>query len=263
MNENAILETIRHASFIFAGTVTAATGSSLQVLPVRPGLAVVRFERGFLVNPMLGKPDELKGRPITVRLAREGAGASAVRSGERLLFFTTAWVHAEQVAVNELARLPADENTEQQVAKIVASLPQRHLSERVASAVLIVHGTVGKLSRATDIPGTGTEHDPGWMRAPIEAREVLKGKAVSPPAPGRGRKPATVVLLFPGSRDRAFRDVPRPSSGQSAVFLLHQAPSILPAGSLIAPDPADIQPENELATIRRLLSNPDGPTTSR
>src|SRR5947208_2819384 len=106
MSETTILDTIQRASFIFAGTVTASTGSSLRALPARPGLAVVRFERGFLVNPVLGK---LEGRPITVRLAQEGTGASAVRSGHRLLFFTTAWVHDEQIAVTELARLPADE----------------------------------------------------------------------------------------------------------------------------------------------------------
>ncbi len=251
MDETTLLDLIRRASFIFAGTVTASTGSSLRAVPPRPGLAVVRFERGLLVNPMLGKLD---GRPITVRLAQEGAGASAARSGERLLLFTTAWVHDEQIAVNELARLPADKKTEQEVARIVASLPQRHLSERIASAVLIVHGTVTKISRADDIPRTGSEHDPFWMRAEIEVKAVLKGDA----AAGR-----TVELVFPGSRDRAFRDVPRPAERQSAVFLLHQAAKALPAKSLIAPDPADIRPEGELETVRQLLRAPTGPTTPR
>ncbi len=236
---------VLRSSFIFTGTITAPGRSSLRVLTSRPGLAVARLDRGFLINPVLGN---LEGRPITVRLAQEGAGA--VRAGDRVVFFATAWVHGEEIAVAELARLPADEKTEQEVARAVAMLPELHLSQRIAAAALIVQGTVTEIARATDIPRTGSEHDPAWLRASIDVQTVLKGEIVQSPA---RRKSASVTLLFPGSRDIAFKDVPRPAKGQKAVFLLHREGSPVPASEHVAPDPADIQPTSALPTVRRLI----------
>lgn len=238
---------VLRSSFIFTGTITATGRSSLRVLTSRPGLAVARLDRGFLINPVLGNLD---GRPITVRLAQEGAGA--VRAGDRVVFFATAWVHGEEIAVAELARLPADEKTEQEVARAVAMLPELHLSQRIAAAALIVQGTVTEIARATDIPRTGSEHDPAWLRASIDVQTVLKGEIVQSPA---RRKSASVTLLFPGSRDIAFKDVPRPAKGQKAVFLLHRDGSPAPAIAFVAPDPADIQPTSALPTVRRLIGD--------
>jgi len=234
---------VLRSSFIFTGTITAPGRSSLRVLTSRPGLAVARLDRGFLINPVLGNLD---GRPITVRLAQEGA----VRAGDRVVFFATAWVHGEEIAVAELARLPADKKTEQEVARAVAMLPELHLSQRIAAAALIVQGTVTEIARATNIPRTGSEHDPAWLRASIDVQTVLKGEIAQSPA---RRKSASVTLLFPGSRDIAFKDVPRPAKGQKAVFLLHREGSPVPASEHVAPDPADIQPTSALPTVRRLI----------
>jgi len=235
------------SSFIFAGTIATLGQSSLDVLKAQPGLAVVRFDRGFRVNPVLGKLD---GRPITVRLAQGGAGTGAVRPGQQIIFFTTAWVHGRQIAVTELSRLPADDKTKQEVARAVAGLSDLHLSQRVATSVLIVQGTVTGIARATDIPRTASEHDPDWMRALIEVNQVLKGQASRPP--GRGKR-AGAAVLFPGSRDIAFRSTPRPLKGQKAVFLLHEGGPQLPKEAFVAPDAADIQPPSALSTVRRLL----------
>jgi hypothetical protein len=245
---DATLDYVLRSSFIFSGTVIAETASSLKALTPRPGLSVLRLERGFLVNPMLG---DLGGRRITVRTAPNVAGSTIpLRSGERLLIFATAWVHGEEIAVNEIGRLAADVKTEQEVGTIVASLPERHLSERIASAAVIVHGTVVRISPAPDVPGIPSEHQPEWMRAFIEPKEFLKGEA---PAGQPNAEGNTVVLLFPGSHDRAFLNVPRPTPKQPAVFLLHRGSGLLPQNALVAPDPADIQPEQQLPLIRRLL----------
>lgn len=257
MSQSAIIEWVGRSSFVFAGTVTSPGQSSLRALPAKSGLAVVRLDRGLLVNPVLGKLD---GRPITVQLGQGGAGTGAVRTGERLIFFTTAWVHGEEIAVRELARLPAETKTEEEVARVVASLPERHLAARIATAVLIVHGIVTEIAPATGAPRTASEHDPGWMRALIEVHEALKGKAEG--AAGRARR-QTAVLLFPGSRDLAFRNVPRPTERQDAVFLLHQPSPGLPAGAHIAPDPADIQPTSALSSIRQLLGTSPPPAAPR
>jgi hypothetical protein len=256
MEEATMLGLLDRASFVFSGTVAEPLGSSLRVIPPRPGTAVVRLERGFVVDPALGN---VEGRPITVRLAKEGAGGQEVREGERLVFFATAWVHGEEIAVVELARLPADEQTEKEVAKVVESLPERHLAARIASAEVVVHGTVRRVVKAK-LPITGSEHDPFWMEASIEPQEVMKGEAAAAPR-SRGRR-AGLVFVFPGTMDRAFREWPRPSAGDSAVFLLHSGLGIgLPEGFLIAPDPLDVHPAQALPTIKRLLTgrNAAGP----
>ncbi len=252
---SSIAALIQGSSFIFAGTITAPGKSSLKVLENSPGLAIVRLDQAFLVNQVLG---HLNGRPITVKLAQGGEGAGAVRQGQRFIFFATAWVHGKEIAVTELGRLPSDAKTEKEVSQAVAALPELHLSQRIASAVLIVHGVVTQIQRATDIPGTASEHDPSWMRATIEVRETLKGE--NAPAGGGKRSSASkrtqAFLLFPGSGDVAFWNAPRASKGQEAVFLLHRGNERLPPTDLITPDPADIQPKDQLPTVRRLISTP-------
>jgi hypothetical protein len=252
---SSIAALVQGSSFIFAGTITVPGKSSLKVLVDRPGLAIVRFDQAFLVNQVLG---ELDGRPITVKLAQGGVGEGAVRQDQRFIFFATGWVHGKEIAVTELGRLLSDAKTNEEVSQAVAALPELHLSQRIASAALIVHGVVAQIERATDIPNTASEHDPAWMRATIEVRETLKGE--SAPA-GVGRRPSSskrthASLLFPGSGDVAFWNSPRVSKGQEAVFLLHRGGGRLPPSDLIAPDPADIQPKEALPTVRRLISAP-------
>lgn len=243
---SSLLSLAERSSFIFAGTITTLGPSPLEVLASLGSLAVVRFDRGFLTNPVLGN---LVGRPITVKLAQTPASKASVVD-QRIIFFTTAWVHGKEIAVNEIGRLPDTKENEQEVANVVADLPKLHLSERLAAADIVVHGTVSKIERATEIPRTGSEHDPYWMRADIKVMEVLKGGGSS----NRTRRAGTVVLLFPGSKDIAFRNVPKPSLKQEAVFLLHKGDgSLAKLGEYFAPDPADIQPPRQIATIRRLL----------
>lgn len=246
MADTSLLDAVERASMIFAGTVTKATGSSLSVLRARPGMAVVRLRRSLFQDPVLG---DLEGRPVTVRLAEQGLGDRAVKPGEQLLFFATAWVHADEIAVAELGRLPDSDENQKEVVQLVESLPERHLAARVAAAAVIVQATVAKVASA-NVGHTGTEHDPFWMRAELKVSEVLKGEVK-----GRGQ---TVVLFFPGSRDHAFRDVPRPEPRQVAVFLLHEPQSPLPAPAYVAPDPADLQPTDELSRVRKLVDTSDG-----
>lgn len=251
METSSVSTLVERASFVFAGTVTSLGASSLRALPARSNQAVVRFDRKFLVNPVLGN---LVGRPITVQLASQAPASVPLKPGERLIFFTTAWVHGEEIAVTELAHVADNAANEQEVARIVESLPERHLSDRIRSAVLIVHGEVSRIARATDVPRSGSEHDPYWMRAIIKVIAILKGSAGGTKAKGPKAKTETVDLLFPGSGDIAFRNVPRPSLHQEAVFLLHSGSGkFIPESAHIAPDPADIQPPGKVSAIRGQL----------
>ncbi|MGA8098357.1 MAG: hypothetical protein WB810_06845 [Candidatus Cybelea sp.] len=238
---NSIDELAVRSTFIFVGTVEMPGASALKVLPGRPQLAVVRFEKALRLNPVLGN---LSGKPITVLLA----DGSAVRRGERFIFFAESWVHAEAIAVREFAHLADTEKTEQEVRTIVDDLPMIHLQERIASAALIVVGKVASVERASDIREPFTEHAPIWMRARIAAKTILKG------APSAERQ--ELVVYFPSSHDRAWRGWPKLKEGESAIFLIHilePPPLRLPPGAMVLPDPADVQPLSELPTIRKLL----------
>ncbi|MFZ1009678.1 MAG: hypothetical protein WAN65_22760 [Candidatus Sulfotelmatobacter sp.] len=241
MASTDLTELVLRSTFIFAGTVESIGKSSVNVLNGRPGLAIARFDRPLRVNPVLGN---LKGRPITVLIAKGGK----VSPGEQLIIFANSWVHGEQIAVVESAQLALNPETERAVSDIVASLPERHLQERIASAVLIVDGVVKSVARAPEAPETASEHTPYWMRALIEIREVLKGQPEQTKATRE-----EVQLYFPGSMDRRFQDVPKPKAGQSAIFLLHTPSGKFPPPGLVAPDPADVQPPEQLDAIRALI----------
>jgi hypothetical protein len=244
------------SSFIFSGTIAARGRTMLKVLQSRPDLIVARFDKALRVNPMLGP---LEGKPITVLLSK----GSSVEPGQHLLFFAESWVHGAHIAVREHAHLPADDKTETEVIRMIASLPERHLQERVASAILIVQAVVREVTRATEIREPITEHAAEWMRAMIEAHEVLKGTLPGQP-PGnpqaRARREAAVkaplTLYFPQGLDKAWRNWPKLKPEQSAVFLLHAPRPPVPSTAFIAPDPADVQPDSAADTIRRLLGRP-------
>lgn len=251
MSASSTADLVLRSSFIFSGTVARLNQSSVKVLATRPGLVIARLDRALRVNPVLG---ELDGRPITVQLAK----GAEVRAGQRLIFFANSWVHGEEIAVIEVAHVLADAKAEQEVVDTVAALPQQHLAGRVASATVIVLGTVTELA-AAGIVEPISEHAPGWMRAVIEVQETLKGNvpAIAP----RGRANQTkerMTLLFPESPDTPWRKYPKPVLHHHAIFLLHPTtlPG-LPAATLMLTDPADLQPIGEANTIRGLVKSPN------
>jgi hypothetical protein len=237
----ALEELVIRSSFIFSGTLVSRGQSALRSISARSELVIARLENALHVDPVLGSLD---GRPITV-LSAQGGELSV---GNRFIFFANGWVHAEEIAVHEVAHTTADAETEKAVAAAIAAVPQRHLQERVASAVLIVNAIVKEVTRARDISEPVSFHAPRWMRAHLDVKEVLKSAL---PRPG---KKGETVLYFPGSRDIAFANRPKVAAGQDSVFLLHTARAPLPQGSLIVPDPADIQPAQTIRNIRAMVS---------
>ena len=238
VSTSTTLDLVLRSTFIFSGTVVRLNQSSVKVLKPRPGFAVVRFDRAIRVNPVLGNLD---GRPITVQLVK----GAAVQPGQELIFFANSWVHGEEIAVAEVAHLEADSKTEREVAKTVDSLPQNHLASRVASATLIVTGTVTRVAPA-GIPEPITEHAAQWMRATIQVQQVLKGSDAT-------RAKERLQILFPASLDPLWRNYPKLAARQRAIFLLHSTTlKRLPPATLMLVDPADVQPTSEAGTIREM-----------
>ena len=251
MSASSTFDLVLRSSFIFSGTVARLNQSSVTVLATRPGLAVARLDRALRVNPMLGKLDR---RPITVQLAK----GAEVRPGQQFVFFANSWVHGEEIAVIEVAHIPANAKTEQEVADTVAALPQQHLASRVASATVIVVGTVAELAPA-GIAEPISEHAPGWTRATIEVQETLKGSVPATLPHGRAKQTKErMTLLFPESPDTPWRRYPKPAVHQHAIFLLHPTTLAgLPAATPMLADPADLQPVGEANTIRQLVKSPN------
>ena len=132
-----------------------------------------------------------------------------MRRGEQLIFFANSWVHGEEIAVTEAAHIPDNADAEREVDDLVASLPARHLAERVASALLVVEGTV----RAVDPAGIWepvTEHAADWQQAWIAITAVLKGSLPPPRIPGSVALADGSVVLFFSSRSRRSRSARTP-----------------------------------------------------
>jgi hypothetical protein len=247
MPELPVADLTARSTFIFTGNVVGLGDSVMRMLPPHISVAVARFERALRVNPMLG---DLNGKPITVRLA-----GGDVRLGERLIFFANSWLHGAEIAVVEVAHMEANEDTEKEVTEALESLPERHLRARVASAQLIVIGTVREVVEG-DVREPITEHAADWKRAVIEVREIVKEEPGKPPSrrsKTAERQPSTETsFYFPQSMDRAWRDHPKVHGGQSGVFLLHRNGPNLPPDAWVAPDPADVQPADQAESIRRI-----------
>jgi hypothetical protein len=89
-----------------------------------------------------------------------------------------------------------------------------------------------------------------WAAAELRLNRVL-----------RGQPRHSIVVYFPTSPGPEWQHSPRFREKQRGVFILHDSArgnslseKSLPAGSLVAPDPADFQPESELQHVERVLA---------
>jgi hypothetical protein len=230
----------RTSSLIFNGTVIELGASSVANLPPRESFAVVRIERSLRSDPALGN---LRSKIVTVDLVARGE----VQSGDAAIFFTLDWIQGGGMAVHELAH--TDTHQEDEVTAAVARLPELHLSERLASALLIVVAEVAEI-RPTPFE-IRWRNAPQWATASFKISDALRGKPT-----------AHTTVLFPTSGRPSWFRAPRLSEGQRAIFLLHRVPDWPPlpesgqnltSETFTVLDPADVQPESQRPLIEKLL----------
>jgi hypothetical protein len=87
-----------------------------------------------------------------------------------------------------------------------------------------------------------SEHDPQWWHAEIAVDDVLKGK--------HSRK--TVRVAFPSSTDVAWHGWPRPTAGQTGVFLLHEPDAADVKNAYVMPTELDVQPHGTAEHVQAL-----------
>jgi hypothetical protein len=234
-----VQELTRSCSFVFAGTVLDVGASNLRALRAHKNLVLVRVNRGLRVDPVLG---DLRGRSVTL----ETQTADHLQAGEQAVFFAQSWIHGEEVAAREVARI--DVGRADEVAAVVARLPELHLADRLADAAVVVLAMVERTRRIPNLPRE--RRAPHWAEATLQVEDTLKGDA------------SDVRLLFPTSDSHHWYRAPRFRRNQRGVFLLHAGdPRATPwladyglDGNIVtALDPADVQPEPETPQIRALL----------
>jgi hypothetical protein len=233
----SIPELTRSSSFIFSGTVMEHGRSTVPDVPSSDKLVVVRLDRPLRVDPVLG---DLRGKMITVA----AIAPASLSAGQQAVFFTQSWVHGRGIAVREIEH--RDIAQEHEVVAAVAQLPQLHLSDRLQSAELVV---AAEVVRIQPVPRASFERNAAhWAEAELRVTEAL-----------HGRPAASTLVYFPTSDHPVWARAPRFQQHQKGIFILRspsrRTPSeaSLPANALVAPDPADYQPDSQLQEVEKLL----------
>lgn len=234
----------RQSQLVFLGTIQKVGAATEANVPVDERTAVVRVDR---VLRSVKQFQALEGREVTVQLRPElpaTAGASAV-------FFTQSWLYGKSVAVVEVGRGEASQEKAltSQLEETDAKVADEKLGDRIATAELIVLGTVTRVRPAPEEKGKRpiTEHDPDWWEATIAVASVEKGQ-----------RPSELKVRFAHSMDEMWIDSPKLRRGERAVFLLRQdqqekgMPALRRSG-WTALDPLDVQPPARIARLRALL----------
>jgi hypothetical protein len=244
------------AEFAFVGTVRRLGASDVQTIPASDSTAVVAVEE------ILHAPDALAGfggQEVTVRLVAPGT----VSEGQRATFFTTVLAFADGLGLAEVSHFPAEGEVSalsSRVADVRTATTEQRMQDHVARADIIVSGRVAdvRAPSSSAVLASGTEapvseHDPHWMEAVINVDSVVKG----------AEQPSETVVLFPSSMDVAWAKAPKFQVGQEGVYLLHRqeptaelSPRLRAGGPplLMALDPLDVQPSEEIDHVRQLSS---------
>jgi hypothetical protein len=235
----SVEELVHASSLIFTGAVVERGTSTVPAVPPNENLVVVRLERALRVDPVLG---DLRGKMITVAANTP----ESLSPDQKAVFFTNSWVHGRGIAVREVEHV--DIREEASVATAVAQLPQIHLGDRLKRAELVVDAEVVRIS---PVERKSFERNAAlWVVAELKVDRALQGKPSE-----------STMVYFPTSDHPLWARAPRFKERQRGIFILH-APSpnatpseaTLEAGSLVALDPADFQPESQLAGMKKLLA---------
>jgi hypothetical protein len=239
----SLADLTRASDLVFRGRVLELGNSAVRAVPASAQVAVVELLESLRADPVLG---DLTGKPITVELLHP----DEVDAGEEAIFFTRNWVHGENLAVREIAHVAVSGHTGAEVAATVAGLPDLHLQSRLDSAELVVLAAVTSVAAVEG--QSGRRQSPRWARARLTVNSVLEGNAVD-----------RVDVYFPTGDDKTWRDSPRLTRGQRAVFLLHrndplagewlQSPG-MPEDALTALDPSDVLPTQAQERVTAMLS---------
>jgi hypothetical protein len=241
---------IRRSTYIFEGQVEKAHASNLKILPATESTALVRVERVLLAPSSMSN---FTGQLITVELATP----DSLRPGERVAFFTNAWLYGESLAVKEVGHTSTNSKdaSARTIEQARAGIEEEKVQARIqlATAVIVGRVAITRPLKKEGKVGPVSEHDPDWQIAEIEVESVLKGTPTK----------SKVAVLYPKSMDVMWFATPRFQQGQEGTWFLQQLRAgegeedmtrELGGSAYVALDPLDFRPKSENARIRRLVS---------
>ena len=225
------------ASYVFLGTVEAASASTVQGLAGSEETYSVRVEE---IRYQAGSFTDQTGKPLTLL-----AGATSLVEGERYIFHTEPFLFGKSLAAQLLA---AEPSTDREGGRAIVNLSEKRLLERVGLADLIVVGHVEEVQLLGPAPEADSEHHPELHTARIQVEKAVKG----------ARAVGEVEAVFAASIDVQWYRAPKLGVGDRGVFLLHVADADLAVsgvspGQLTVFHPLDFQPADRLTQIEELL----------
>ena len=244
MTDGSIAHWMEQSQWVVLATVEAPGSSTLDAVKASPKTVEIK------IDEVLSGPNGLADYRGPVTLYSESG--EQLQKGQKAIFFTRSWLYGASIAVVEVGRLAetalSDLRSEIESNKVVVE--DRRLSERIQQAELIV---LGKVERTEPTPEVGrrrveTEHDPDWHTAYVDVRSTLKGEAP------KGLLP----VLFANSRDEMWVESPKLEPGQTSILILRRDQTekgwpVLRVPGLTALDPLDVQRENEIERVQRLI----------
>ena len=226
------------SAFIFTGSITRASASTVPGLPVEATTVLVSVEDAIKIPAGLRS---FAGREVTVQLRHPLATGHYV-------FFADPLAVGEGIAVKERAHLDGRER-----GGVGGSEPRLCCPDDAAPGGGIPGG-VGHRGRSPPSPLTCGPARGGvpWAVAPFEIERVLKGKG----------KLRHVTLIGPLHASKLLPRAPALRAGLHAILILQRPPQEAiecvadderQAMAFIA-DTSDIQPPERIATLERIIS---------
>jgi hypothetical protein len=207
------------AGFRFIATVRSHARAPTELAYRAPFATRVRVDSIFRVPAAVGP---LRGQLLTLLVP----DTIAIPRG-RLVVFIAAGVRFDaQIVLRAQGQAPIDSLAQAgQIAALIARgdslLRVATVSRHAVTGDMRFLGTVLSTSNASAAESAFVrrgEHDPLWREAQVRLDAVYGRRPVTP---------TTVRVLFPGSRDAAFRYSPRLETGNQYVFIAKDAKQLL------------------------------------
>jgi hypothetical protein len=219
MVDGVTADMMRQSQFVFQATVQAQGHSTVSDIPVDDHTVI------FKIDQVLHSPAALArsaGMDVTVQLA---SGSTVPAVGEQVTMFTRPVAYSDGIAVAEVGRAAPETAGElatlttgpdlghrrpHPMLEMAHQLEEERLRAHAAEADVIVIGRVVHLEKAGS-PAL-REHDPDWWVATVAVDHREKGSVGD-----------TIQFVFPNSRDIHWVHVPKPTAGDTGLWLLHTA----------------------------------------
>jgi hypothetical protein len=260
-----LLSAARTAPFVFFGTVRVPGGSNVELLESDEyPSAVVRVDEVIAAPEAVG---DLTGREVTLHLAQAGRLAR----NSRHMFIATSLEFGNEIALEEIGRVPHRRQVEQQLRRAVLDERLNDLdeaqTERLRLADAVVYGVVQRIESISPESADGAaepvgEALPGFRAAVLKVWRMLKGRPDEDPR-----------VIFPFPRTQKWSEVPLFVEGMEGVWILQAASGqTLGAGKVIVPalptaftalDPLDFHSPGMLARLATLLASTESPPPAR